>query len=149
MKKIFHVRAATLGDLKAICATEWAASREKVLWGEVPASRDDLRARIGPLCFIAEAAGRVVGHAYGVPRRTARETVFRGAKRYLEIDAAYVLRAWRGQGVGTALVKRLVREGRNRGFRRFYVYTANKELEKAMRFYRKAGFRPWYATLFI
>jgi len=143
------IRQATPADAKEMWMLERSVAREGVLWGEVPTTRAAVKSRIGPLAFVAEVNGRLVGHVYGVVRKPEKYCVFRKGERFVELDAAYIRRAWRGRGVGTLLVRRLIREARKRGFRRFLVYTANKELERAIRFYRGAGFRTWCANLFI
>ncbi len=48
-----------------------------------------------------------------------------------------VVRPWRGRGVGTALLRAMVEEGRRRGLERLVL---NAQLE-AVPFYERAGFR--------
>ncbi|MEK7476494.1 MAG: GNAT family N-acetyltransferase [Candidatus Coatesbacteria bacterium] len=153
MKKIrraaFVVRSATAGDVDAMWALERSVAREKVLWGEIPTTRKAIASRIGPLAFVAESNGRHVGHVYGVARKPGPYCVFRKGERYMEVDAAYIRCGWRSRGVGSLLLRRLLQAAKREGFRRFLVYTANKDLERAIRFYRRAGFKTWCANLFI
>jgi GNAT superfamily N-acetyltransferase len=147
--RAFSVRRAEPGDAKEMWMIERDVARERVLWGEIPTKKAVVKSRIGPLAVVAIADGRIVGHVYGVVRKAENLCVFRQGEKYMQVDAAYVRRGWRGRGVGTALLRRLLREARRLKFRRFLVYTANKDLERAIRFYRRAGFRTWCANLFI
>lgn len=145
----FLVRPAAAGDVDAMWALERSVAREHVLWGEVPAPLKVIRSKIGPLAFVAESGGRHVGHVYGVVRKPGPYSVFKKGERFVEVDAAYIQRGWRGRGVGTVLLRRMLGAARDAGYRRFMVYTANKDLERAIRFYKRAGFHTWCANLFI
>ncbi len=134
-----------------ICRLSQKIAREGVLWNEIPDPPALVRRRLGPLAVVAEAKGRVVGYAWGVvrPGRLYRSAFFRKTERVVELDAVIVGKRRRGSGIGTALVRAILREARRRGLKRFYVYTASKDLARALGFYRRAGFRTWCATLFI
>lgn len=149
MKAKIKIRPAVLADAKEMWALERSLAREGVLWGEVPNSRAVIKSRIGPLAFVAEANGRLVGHIIGVVRKSTNICIFRKGQRYVELNAIFISRNWRGRGVGGLLVRMLIKEARKQGFKRFLVYTASKELERAIRFYRGVGFRTWCANLFI
>lgn len=69
-------------------------------------------------------------------------------KRYIEIDEVYVHPEYRSAGVGHQLVDRLLTEAESEGIRRSVVYSASKQLEKIVGFYRKHGFQMWFVKMF-
>lgn len=143
------IRPAVLSDSKEMWTLERSVAHEGVIWGEVPTTKKVIKSRIGPLAFVAVVNDRLVGHIYGVVQKSENFCVFRKGQRYVELNAIFIRRNWRGRGVGKLLVKKLITQARKQGFRRFLVYTASKELERAIRIYRGAGFRTWCANLFI
>lgn len=58
----------------------------------------------------------------------------------VELRKMYLGRAWRGRGLGRALLAAALDEARRRGFRRVVLETASV-LREAIRLYEKAGFR--------
>ena len=110
----FRVRLAVSTDVAAICRLSRAIARKGVLRNEQPDPPALVRRRLGPLAFVAAAHGRVVGYAGGVVRPAAlyHAAQFRRVRRVVDLDAAYVARRWRGRGVGSALVRRVLREAR-------------------------------------
>jgi len=146
---MIHIRPAVLSDIKEMWDLERSVAHEGVIWGEVPTSKAEIKSRISPLAFVAEANGRFVGHIYGVVQKSNNFCVFRKGERYVELKAIFISRRWRGRGVGALLARKLIKQARKKGFRRFLVYTASKELERAIRFYRGVGFSTWCANLFI
>ena len=57
-----------------------------------------------------------------------------------EIELLAVNAAWRGQGIGRAIVAEVVEEARRRGVKRLLVGTGNFSLDN-IAFYQKCGFR--------
>ncbi len=83
--------------------------------------------------FVALAGDEVVGFVR--LNRTARDFV--SVPGAAEIVALYVLRAYQGQGIGTALLGRCLAECPKRDLALF-VLSGN---ERAIRFYERRGFR--------
>jgi len=77
-----------------------------------------------PLCqhVVAEAAGRAIGTGRLLPDG--------------HIGRMAVLEAWRGQGVGSALLEALMEIARNRGIRRVRLNAQSR----ALAFYQRHGF---------
>jgi predicted GNAT family N-acyltransferase len=77
-----------------------------------------------PLCqhVVAEAAGRTIGTGRLLPDG--------------HIGRMAVLEAWRGQGVGSALLEALMEIARNRGIRRVRLNAQSR----ALAFYQRHGF---------
>ena len=94
------------------------------------------------ICLLAVSAGEVVGYLAG---RVGERTTLRLVE-VAELESMYVLEGYRGQGVGARLVDEFLGWAGSRGAERASVvaYAAN---ERAIRFYRRAGFSPRSVTL--
>ena len=82
------------------------------------------------LVHVAQIAGVPIGHAQIVPRDV----------RVWELKSLAVVAAYRGLGVGTALVGRSMDRARAHGAERLLVATAAADLDN-LRFYQRLGFR--------
>jgi phosphinothricin acetyltransferase len=136
----YDVRRATTDDADAICSiyndgiadgvatleTELRTPDERRRW---LAARDERHPVI-----IASTAGEVVGWA--------SLNVFnpREAYRHVADISVYVARAWRGKGVGTALLARLEPLGREQGFHKL-VLAGFPFNPASMALYAHSGFR--------
>jgi GNAT superfamily N-acetyltransferase len=81
--------------------------------------------------LVAREAGDIVGHAQLVEGRDPL---------VLELKSLAVEEAWRGRGIGAALVTAVTERSRLRGARRLLVATAAADLGN-LRFYQRRGFR--------
>jgi phosphinothricin acetyltransferase len=134
------VRQATLTDADAICRiynqgiedgiatleTEERTPAERRQWLE---SRDGRHPVI-----VAETDGRVVGWGSLNPYSQRR------AYDYVADFSVYVERSWRGKGVGSRLLPRLIELAREHGFHKM-VLSAFPWNEAGMMLYKKFGFR--------
>jgi GNAT superfamily N-acetyltransferase len=93
-------------------------------------------------CFVAEAAGEVVGYLVGY---TSEPSSFRPVKT-AELESMFVREAWRGQGTGAQLVRAFV-EWANRHGAQSITVTAYYANQRAIAFYQQAGFAPHQLTL--
>ncbi len=96
----------------------------------------------GSGCLLAELAGRTVGYLAG---RVGEGTTLRPV-RVAELESIYVREGYRDLGVGARLVDEFLGWAGSRGAERAAVvaYAAN---ERAIRFYRRSGFRPRSVSL--
>lgn len=85
--------------------------------------------------LVAEEAGRVLGYAYYGPFRE------RMAYRYLVEDSIYVREDVRGQGVGKALVQRLIAEAERAGFRQMVAVIGDSENVGSIGVHASLGFQ--------
>ncbi|HEY6661811.1 MAG TPA: GNAT family N-acetyltransferase [Sphingomicrobium sp.] len=61
-----------------------------------------------------------------------------------EVKSMRTAPASRGQGVGRALLRHIIAEATNRGYKRLSLETGNSEpFEPALRLYASEGFEPW------
>jgi putative acetyltransferase len=84
--------------------------------------------------FVVESAGAVVGGA-GIGRLAG------GQFEVCELRKMYVLRAARGQGVGTLLLRHCLRVARGFGYQVCYLETLTS-MTAARHLYERTGFRP-------
>ena len=54
----------------------------------------------------------------------------------------------RGRGVGTVLVEAVLQKAREQGVRAFHVFSASRNTEDVLRFYRRHGFEPWGVQMY-
>ena len=143
-----HIRKCTPGDIDEVCRmqTEWA--EENITYGFVPSSREVLINRLGPYFFVADVEGRIVGFVYGTVHVSEGLAVIPAGQQHLEIDDIYVEPEFRGRRIGGMLLDRLVQAAEQNGVRRFLVYSATKDMDEILRFYRGHGFKPWYVQMF-
>lgn len=137
-----EIRAAQAGDLPQICEIY----AHHVLHGagtfeEEPPSLAEMTARFergtgrGFAWLVAEEDGRVLGYAYYGPFRE------RAAYRYTVEDSIYVREDVRGQGVGKALVARLLSEAERAGYRQMIAVIGDSENVGSIGVHASLGFQ--------
>jgi phosphinothricin acetyltransferase len=136
----YDVRRATTADADAICSiynegiadgvatleTELRTPDERRRWLDAHDERHPV--------IVASTGGEVVGWASLNVFNT------REAYRHVADISVYVARAWRGKGVGTALLARLELLGREHGFHKL-VLAGFPFNPASMALYRRSGFR--------
>lgn len=134
-----RVRPATAADADAICRIYNQGIEDRVATLETerrtPQERRQWLAARSPRhpVIVAEAGGQVAGWA-SLNVFNARE-----AYRFVADISVYVDRDWRGKGVGSALMPRLVELGRDHGFHKL-VLSAFPTNAGGMALYSKHGF---------
>ncbi len=136
-----RVRPATAGDAAAICwiynqgiedrvatlETELRTPEERRQWLAVRGPRH-------PVIVAQTADGTVVGWG-SLNAFNARE-----AYRFVADFSIYVVRGWRGKGVGSVMLKRLIELAREHGYHKM-VLSAFPTNDGGMALYTKLGFR--------
>jgi phosphinothricin acetyltransferase len=136
----YDVRLATTDDADAVCSiyNDGIADRVATLETELR-TPDERRQWLGTRdgrhpVIVASIGGEIVGWASLNVFNT------REAYRHVADISVYVARAWRGKGVGTALMEQLVRLGREHGFHKL-VLAGFPFNPASMALYRRSGFR--------
>lgn len=142
-----QVRQAIEGDVSPIAQLQRDWEREGATHGFVPGTEEQIRALVGPFLLVAERTGRVAGFVSAV-RREGEATAVMPAGPYLEIEDLYVVPQLRGRGIGKALIDRVLAEAKAQGIQHASVYSAVKDLRRAIAFYEEAGFESWYVRMF-
>jgi len=108
---------------------------------EVPPSSEEIGARMNKVAasglpyLVAEYDdGSVVGYAYASPFHS------RSAYRYSVENSVYVASDRRGQGIGTALMERLIRRCTELGYRQMVALIGDKQNGTSARMHERLGF---------
>lgn len=122
-----RLRAWRPSDARAVRRLVETVLREHGLWASHKPGLDDLlrpRAVYAAL-LVVEAGGRVVGCG--------------GLTKDGAVQRMYLLKPWRGRGLGAALLTALIARARKRGLTRLRLETAPR-LKAAIALYRSFGF---------
>lgn len=138
LKQAFTIRAARAGDERAIRGLIGELAAFEHLSDQMQATEERLRQHLfgahpAAECWVAEADGGVVAYAI----------FFRNFSTFLAtpglyLEDVYVQPAFRGRGIGGALLRALGRLAVERGYGRF-EWTVLDWNEGAIRFYRGLG----------
>jgi len=136
-----QIRDATTDDIPAI----QSIYAHHVLKGtgtfeEIPPSIEEMTERLvhrfpGTSWLVATDATGVIGYAYFAPYGK------RSAYRYCAEDSIYVRDDFRGQGVGKALVSRLIEEAEAAGYRQMIAVIGDSENVGSVGMHASLGFR--------
>jgi phosphinothricin acetyltransferase len=85
--------------------------------------------------LVAERGGEVVGYAYAGPYRA------RPAYGWTVEDSVYIAPEAQGQGIGRALLERLIVEAEARGFRQMIAVIGDSEQAPSIALHEAVGFR--------
>ena len=143
------IRLAEVRDVNEVTRLQAEWAEENITYGQTPASAQEIAGKLGPFFYVALSDSRISGFVYGTERVSEGLAVIPKGERYLEIDELYVRPEFRNRGLGGTLMEALVRAARDRGIERFKAYSASKEFDRILAFYRRHGFRPWYAEMFL
>lgn len=125
---------------------QWVA--EGITHGLVDASVEEFTNRLGQFFLVAEQDAAVIGFITATEHESTGLAVIPRGQRYLEIDDVYVVPERQHQGVGGRLLDRIQQEAREKGIDRFLIYSASKDIDSILRFYRGHGFRSWYVQMY-
>ena len=142
------VRKCSKGDMDDVCRMLIQWTEEDITYGQVPTSLRALKSKLGQYFFIAEIDGCNVGFIYGSVHKSKGTAVITKGEPYLEIEEIYVKPEFRNKGIGGRLMDNLSQSAQDNGIERFLVYSATKDLDKILKFYRSNSFKSWYVQMF-
>jgi L-amino acid N-acyltransferase YncA len=139
--KRFHLRDATLSDANSIARIyEHYVRTSCFTFEEVPPPPEEISARMrkvrtaGLPYLVAEGDDGVVAYAYASAFHP------RSAYRYSVENSVYVASDRRGQGIGTALMERLIRMCTELGYRQMVALIGDKENGTSAGMHERLGF---------
>ncbi len=142
------IRLCRPDDIDAVSRMEGEWATLNLTFGYVPNSRENLRGRLGPYFLVAEHAGEVVGFVAGSEHVSEGLAVTPAGQRYLEVHDLYVAAEFRDRGTGSRLLEAVLDAARREGIERIQAFSATKDHDRILRFYRRHGFQPWGVQLF-
>ena len=142
------IRNATGKDIVGISALGTRYANEVPTWGQVARTADELSRLDTRLIWVAEENNRIIGYAIWLPRKNDGSCIFTENDKILELDEIFLVPEARGKGVGSQLLQSGNDYARQAGFTKLLVYSAVKDLDPVMKFYRGNGFKTWFVRLF-
>ncbi len=146
---MFSVSPAHESDLAEVHQMMRAWEEEAITIGQDACDLAYLRGFLDESFFVARESRRIVGFVcariIANPGYAAMPTV----QRILQIEELYVRPQARGRGVGTALVEAVLQKAREQGVRGFHVFSATRDTDAIVGFYRRHGFEPWGVQMYL
>ena len=142
------IRECTSTDIEKVMELDKGWAAEDSTYGYVAESAEELADRLGPYFLTAEVQGSIVGFAYGSVHVSEGMAVLPAGQTYFEVDAIYVANEYRNSSTGGMLLNGLLEAARHNGIERSLVYSATKDLDRILGFYRRHGFKNWYVRMY-
>lgn len=143
-----ELRKASISDCEEISRLQSQWTEENITHGYMADTVEALKDKINEFCYVAEIDGCIVGFLLASIHEAKEMAVMSDGERYIEFEDIFVCNGYRDQGVGSFLLDRALEEARAHGVERAMVYSASKDLDSIMSFYRRHGFKSWYVQMF-
>jgi len=140
------IRECRSEDLDAVAAIEREVVEEGTIVGFVPSG--DLAARLNGYFFVAELDAEVVGFICAAVKVNEDLVVLPKGEKYLEIEDLTVARDHRNGGIGGRLLDRVLELAADSGVVHGLLYSASRDLDSVVRFYRRHGFATWNVMMY-
>lgn len=141
-------RKAAIEDCEDILKLQEQWTEEDITYGFKAESLDNLAAKIGCFTYVAEAEDEIIGFLKATIHEAKDLAVIEDGEKYIEIDDIYVSSKYREKGIGSKLMEIILEEAGKQGIERAMVYSASKDIDSIIAFYRKHGFKSWYVQMF-
>ena len=142
------IRECISADIEKVMELDSSWAAEDSTYGYVAESVEGFADRLGPYFLVAEVQGSVVGFAYGSVHVSEGMAVLPAGQMYFEVDAIYIATEHRNSGIGGMLLNGLLEVAQRNRIERSLVYSATKDLDRILRFYRRHGFKNWYVRMY-
>ena len=142
------IRECKRDDIDSILELQKEWTAEDITFGFTPADKDYLNSKLGSYFFVAEQEREIVGFVYGTVHEATDLAVMCDGQKYIEVDDIYIKGEMRSKNIGSALIEKLLQTANENGIERSLVYSATKDIDKVMKFYKKHGFKPWFVQMY-
>ena len=144
-----EIASATDRDVAPVHELMMQWEREGTTIGYTAANEAYLLGFLSECFLVARDADRIVGFVCARIVDNPGYAVMPTVQRVLQIEELYVRPQARGRGVGTVLVEAVLQKAREQGVRAFHVFSATRNTEETLRFYRRHGFEPWGVQMYL
>jgi GNAT superfamily N-acetyltransferase len=142
------IRPAEDQDLHLVTrlSKEWV--RERITYTLIPTLPKQLSTVPKDLRLIAWEGKKPIGYAFGRVLTYRAEvkglyTMVPSGTRYFSLSEIFVTKPYRTKGVGSALLKAIMRNAKKQGIRNFDVLSKSRNIEGVERFYERHGFKTY------
>lgn len=145
-----RIRPAAEADVSRLADLSETWAQEEITIGQGPDSAEWFRTNLGPYLLVAETDSSIVGFVQGEECVSGEKhtAVLPEGTPFLEVTNIFLTASFRSEGIGGMLIDRLIDEARSRGVDRAMVYSATRDIDQVMSFYRSHGFQSWFVQLY-
>jgi ribosomal protein S18 acetylase RimI-like enzyme len=143
------IRKCTEVDIPAVQALQRLWYGENNTFGFVPGDETYLTGKVSTYFFLAVSdEEQFLGFAYGTVHVSKELAIFADGTAYIEIDDIYIHPEYRDRGIGGELLDAILKAAAENGIERSLVYSASKDMDKSIGFYRAHGYQTWFVQMF-
>lgn len=121
---------------------------EKITHGLVVDNKSNLEKNLGEYFLIAERKHEIIGYICGSVNKSINMAIFDDGEKYFKVDDLYVILSERSSGIGSQLLDELLYKAKANGINRSLIYSATKNIESVMKFYKKHDYKTWYVQMY-
>ena len=144
----YIIRECTESDIQQVHDLQIAWRNEDNTYGFEPSSIEDLRINIGKYFIVLEIDKNIRGYVLGSIHTARDMNIFKNGEEYIEIDDIYIERAIRNNGFGELLIKEINKIAETNGITHSLLYSATKNIEGIIKFYKNCGYKSWYVQMY-
>ena len=144
-----EVASATKRDVAPVHELMVQWEQEGTTIGYTASDEAYLRGFLSECFLVARDAGRIVGFVCARIVDNPGHAVMPTARHLLQVEELFVRPEARQRGIGSALVRAALQWGRERSVAAFHVFTATRDTDRVLRFYRRHGFQPWGIQMYL
>lgn len=142
------IRKCRMEDIDSVMNLEKEWQYEDITYGFVPETKEYLESMTGDYFIVCEINGQVEGFIFGSVHKSENMAVMNDDDLYIEIENLYVSKEYRNSGVGSRMLKELLKQAELNGVHHSLLYSSTKDLKSVIKFYEKNGYHTWNTQMF-
>jgi ribosomal protein S18 acetylase RimI-like enzyme len=142
------IRECMQEDLDDILSLHRQWFNDDITYGLTPADRSYLESKLGEYFLVAELDSKIIGFIYGTIHKAKNMAVIKDGEFYIEIDDIYTLPEYRGNGIGSLLLSKILEISKQNEIERSLIYSSTKDMDSIINFYKKHDYKTWYIQMF-